>query len=336
MKRKSVLVLIVLIAMVLVGIGAMTARASSHREAPLISEMPKVDGTDFYMFNSYEPGRAGFVTLVADYIPLEDPFGGPNYFELDPAALYEILIDNDGDAQEEITFQFRFTNTRKDIALDINGAKVAIPLINAGPVPGGLNVVETYTVDVVRGDRRTGTKQPITNAKGGGSVFTKPVDNIGEKSIADYAAYAATSVYDINIPGCTTPGSRLFVGQRKDPFVVNLGETFDLINYAHPIALTPADRSQRTGFPRRQERHVVNPGGSRQLPDRGRQASRDRGLDHGEPAPGTGAEPVPGSGQIQGGRRRLHPGFAPGQPLGQRVGDWPQGQGPLQRQPTQG
>ncbi len=243
MKRKSVLVLIVLIAMVLVGIGAMTARASSHREAPLISEMPKVDGTDFYMFNSYEPGRAGFVTLVADYIPLEDPFGGPNYFELDPAALYEILIDNDGDAQEEITFQFRFTNTRKDIALDINGAKVAIPLINAGPVPGGLNVVETYTVDVVRGDRRTGTKQPITNAKGGGSVFTKPVDNIGEKSIADYAAYAATSVYDINIPGCTTPGSRLFVGQRKDPFVVNLGETFDLINYAHPIALTPADEA---------------------------------------------------------------------------------------------
>lgn len=56
------------------------ARASSHREAPLITTMPKVDGADFYMFNSYEPGRAGFVTIVADYQPLEDPFAGPNYY----------------------------------------------------------------------------------------------------------------------------------------------------------------------------------------------------------------------------------------------------------------
>ena len=116
-------------------------------------------------------------------------------------------------------------------------------MINDAPVPGGLNVDETYKVNIVRGDRRTGTKQPITNASGGGAVFTKPVDNIGQKSIADYAAYAANFVYNINIPGCSTPGSRLFVGQRKDPFVVNLGETFDLINYAHPIALSPADES---------------------------------------------------------------------------------------------
>ena len=136
MKRKSVLLLI---AFERDGGGRrperLIARASSHREAPLITEMPKVDGTDFYMFNSYEPGRAGFVTIVADYIPLQDSYGGPNYFELDPAALYEILIDNDGDAQEEITFQFRFKNTRKDIALDINGTTVAIPLINARRYP---------------------------------------------------------------------------------------------------------------------------------------------------------------------------------------------------------
>lgn len=244
MRRKSVWLLILLSAMVLTAARAVVARASSHREAPLITEMPKVDGTDFYMFNSYEPGRAGFVTIVADYIPLQDSYGGPNYFELDPAALYEILIDNDGDAQEEITFQFRFKNTRKDIALDINGTKVAIPLINVAPVPGGLNTTENYTVDVVRGDRRTGKKQSLTNAKGGSAVFTKPVDNIGQKSIADYAAYAANFVYDVNIPGCATPGSRLFVGQRKDPFVVNLGETFDLINIAHVIAANAADESR--------------------------------------------------------------------------------------------
>ena len=84
--------------------------ASSHREAPNITRMPVLDSTDFYVFNSYENGRAGFVTLIADYIPLQDAYGGPNYFALDPSALYEIHIDNDGDAREDLTFQFRFTN----------------------------------------------------------------------------------------------------------------------------------------------------------------------------------------------------------------------------------
>src|ERR1039458_8378019 len=66
--------------------------ASSHREAPFITTRPKVDGTDFYMFNSYEAGRPGFVTLIANYLPLQDPQGGPNYFFLDDNALYEISI----------------------------------------------------------------------------------------------------------------------------------------------------------------------------------------------------------------------------------------------------
>jgi Domain of unknown function (DUF4331) len=234
----------VLGALLVVAGGAVIARASSHREAPLITELPKVDGTDFYMFNSYETGRSGFVTLVANYQPLQDPFGGPNYFEMDPTALYEILIDNDGDAQEDITFQFRFNNTNKNISLNVNGKSVAVPLVNVGPVPGkpgNLNVVESYTVNIVRGDRRYGVAQPITNAKTGSGVFIKPTDNIGEKSFPDYAAYASQFIYNINIPGCKVPGSRLFVGQRKDSFVVNLGETFDLINYAHPVALTLAD-----------------------------------------------------------------------------------------------
>ena len=68
------------------------AQASSHREAPLITEMPKVDGTDFYMFSSYETGRSDYVTLIANYLPLQDPYGGPNYFALDPGAQYEILM----------------------------------------------------------------------------------------------------------------------------------------------------------------------------------------------------------------------------------------------------
>jgi hypothetical protein len=245
-KPIPALLLTLLSAALLLGGTPLIARASSHREAPLITEMPKVDGTDFYMFRSYQPGRASFVTIVADYLPLQDAFGGPNYFEMDPDALYEIMIDNDGDAREEITFQFRFTNTRKNIALDVGGSEVAVPLVNVGPVSASganLNVIETYTVNIVRGDRRSGKSAPITNANTGSAVFTKPVDNIGMKSIADYAGYAANFIYEINIPGCSTPGSRLFVGQRKDPFVVDLGETFDLINIKKPIALSPADES---------------------------------------------------------------------------------------------
>ena len=66
--------------------GLLPAHASSHREAPLITQMPKVDGTDFYMFNSYEAGRSGYVTLIANYVPLQDAYGGPNFFTLDPDA----------------------------------------------------------------------------------------------------------------------------------------------------------------------------------------------------------------------------------------------------------
>jgi hypothetical protein len=83
-------------------------------------------------------------------------------------------------------------------------------------------------VDIVRSDRRKGSRQEITNVNGGARNFAKPLDNVGTKTIADYAAYAAAHVYDINIPGCSA--GRMFVGQRKDPFVVNLGEIFDLIN----------------------------------------------------------------------------------------------------------
>ena len=73
--------------------GAAAVQASSHREAPFITQMPKVDGTDFYMFRSYEPGREDYVTLIANYQPLQDPYGGPNYFALDQKALYEIHIE---------------------------------------------------------------------------------------------------------------------------------------------------------------------------------------------------------------------------------------------------
>jgi len=237
MKRKGVLLPGLMAAALCAAILHPAAQASSHREAPFITKHPKIDATDFYMFRSYEPGREAFVTLIADYVPLQDPQAGPNYFAMDPDALYEIHVDNNGDAREDLTFQFRFQNTNKDTKLTVGGKQVAIPLvINGGPIDGpnaaGLNVRETYTVNVVRGDRRSGTRTAVTGMNGA-ATFDKPVDNIGNKSIPNYAAYAARHVYQVNIPGCGTP-ARMFVGQRKDPFVVNLGETFDLINIKAP------------------------------------------------------------------------------------------------------
>jgi len=220
------------------------AFASSHREAPNITRFPTVDATDFYMFDSYESGRAGYVTILANYIPLQDAYGGPNYFALDPAALYEIKIDNNGDAVEDLTFQFQFTNTLANggagITLPIGPAgstqNVAVPLKNVGPISAAssanLNFIQTYTLTLVTGPARTGTATPITNAANGSATFTKPMDYIGQKSFgsdAGYAAYAAQYIYNITIPGCTSAG-RVFVGQRKDPFVVNLGEVFDLVD----------------------------------------------------------------------------------------------------------
>ena len=109
------------------------------------------------MFRSYEPGREGYVTLVADYLPLQAPYGGPNYFKLDPNAIYEIHVTNNGGAVENITFQFRFQNTLDDNQFTVGGKKVSIPLAQNGsgdvstPDSSALNVHETYSLCVYYG-----------------------------------------------------------------------------------------------------------------------------------------------------------------------------------------
>ena len=232
-----------LAAAIVAAAGSAAALASSHREAPFITTAPKVDGTDLYMFMSYEAGRDGYVTLIANYQPLQAPYGGPNYFKMDPNALYEIHVDNNGDAKEDISFQFRFQNRLNSVALPVGGKNVAIPLTQAGQVTDlrspALNVTETYSVDVVRGDRRSGARASVTNAAGGSKVFDKPVDNIGTKTIADYAGYAAKHVYSVNVPGCNMP-AKMFVGQRKEAFAVNLGTIFDLVNAPVAVITDPA------------------------------------------------------------------------------------------------
>lgn len=226
-------------------LGASLSQASSHREAPFITEVPKVDGTDFYMFRSYETGREDFVTLIANYLPLQDAYGGPNYFDLDEDAIYEIHIDNDGNAVEDLTFRFEPSDVFNDIQLSVGdtGAEemVSVPLKNIGDATadGNVQASQEYSVKVIRGDRRTGTVQTATNATTGMNTFDKPLDNIGGKSFADYAGYADGHIYGINIPGCSING-KVFVGQRKEAFAVNLGEIFDLVN-TNPLGARDAE-----------------------------------------------------------------------------------------------
>jgi hypothetical protein len=236
-------------------VAAGSAMASSHREAPFITGSPKVDGTDFYMFRSYEGvaangsgGRSDYVTLLANYQPLQSPYGGPNYFQLDPNALYEIHVDNNGDAVEDVTFQFRFKNNLKSIPLTIGSASVPIPLIQAGAVANlndaNLNVNETYDVKVIRGERRKTDGTAVFKTTGGSATLEKPVDYIGTKTIADYPAYAAKHIHTVTIPGCPAgkDQGKVFVGQRQEGFAVNLGTVFDLVNAPASVLLDPANK----------------------------------------------------------------------------------------------
>jgi hypothetical protein len=212
--------------------------ASSHREAPFVTEHPKIDSTDVYLFRSYEPGRSNFVTVLANYQPLQGGYGGPNYFYLDPEAIYEIHFDTDGNAVEDLTFQFKFNNLFKNIALTVGGASVPVPLVQVGQITGTApdandavkNLIESYTVGVIRGPRRATAPVLATGASNTvPTVFRKPLDNIGSKTFTNYAGYADSHIFPITIPGCVEAG-RVFVGQRKDGFLVPLGEVFDLIN----------------------------------------------------------------------------------------------------------
>jgi hypothetical protein len=229
MKCK-LLALAVASATMLLGTGS--AVASSHREAPLVAQTPKVDGTDFYMFRSYEAGRGDYTTFIANYAPLQDAYGGPNFFPLDDKAMYAIHIDNNGDALGDLSFEFRFTNSYQSLTIPVNGQDVAVPLSNIGQIGSTptsndnvKNLIETYQIQV----RRPGSASFAQNLSAGGNRFRKPLDNIGNKSLPAYAAYADAHIYNMSFRGCAGQ-ARVFVGQRKDGFGVALGKVFDLVN----------------------------------------------------------------------------------------------------------
>ncbi|MGF1509705.1 MAG: DUF4331 domain-containing protein [Myxococcota bacterium] len=244
-----------------------SSHASSHGEAPFVKGFPKIDNTDFYMFRSYEPGREDFVTILANYWPLQPEYGGPTYFMMDPEALYEIHVDNDGDNVEDLTFQFKFTNTLANegdgLAVPVGppGAEemVAVPLRNIGPISSGdtsnLNGQESYRMWVVEGDRRTGNRTPITEDGSDNAEFIKPYDFIGTKTFgspAGYEDYADDFIFEIDVPvddaDCSAP-ARVFVGQRAEAFFINLGRIFDLVNIVPIEGDSAPGAGDGAGFP---------------------------------------------------------------------------------------
>jgi hypothetical protein len=178
---------------------------SSHREAPAISKDPVADSTDLYAFVS--PDRAGTVTLIANYIPLEGPDAGPNFFEFGDDVLYYIHIDNDGDGRPNVTYEFRFET------------RITNPntfLYNVGPITSlpspNWNRPQFYSVTRVVDGARTVL----------GSDLPCPPCNVGVRSTPSYGSLALSAVNSL------AGGRRVFAGQRQDGFYVDLGSIFDL------------------------------------------------------------------------------------------------------------
>lgn len=196
-------------------LGGVPASASSHREAPQITEDPTVDCTDVYSFVS--PDKPDTVTLIANYIPLEEPSGGPNYYKFSDTALYEVHIDNDGDAIEDITFRFEFTTTTRNAGTFLYNTG-PITVAPSGDDYDGLNVVQRYKITRIDGDRRRGRVTVL-----GAGLLVAPT-NVGPKSIPNYDALATAAVHTLS------DGTQVFCGPRDDPFYIFLGAAFDLLN----------------------------------------------------------------------------------------------------------
>jgi hypothetical protein len=177
---------------------------SSHREAPEISKDPVADSTDVYAFVS--PDAPGTVTLIANYVPLQLPSGGPNFYEFGDDVLYEIHIDNNGDGRADISYQFRFRTTVRNPGTFLYNTGAITSLTDPH-----WNRVQTYDVAVVSG----GSQSTL------GTGLPCPPCNIGPLSTPDYASLAAAAVNHLN-------GISVFAGQRAEAFYVDLGAIFDL------------------------------------------------------------------------------------------------------------
>jgi hypothetical protein len=209
--------------------GPSSARASSHSEAPLISQDPRADNTDLYAF--VDPNDTSKVTMIANYIPLEAPASGPNFYSFDDSVLYQIAIDNTGDGVPDIGYQFRFTTQTRNPNTFLYGT---------GPITSldstSWNRPQTYTVTLVHFNKHgdvqpAGPNGPVVL----GTNVPTPPDNVGPRTTPNYDSLASAAVTDLG------NGVKVFAGQRDDPFFVDLGSIFDLggLRPFNPFHLLP-------------------------------------------------------------------------------------------------
>jgi hypothetical protein len=208
-KRLSLLATLFAAALV----AAALSFGSSHREAPNTSQDPTADDTDVYAFTADD--APGSLTVVANWIPFEDPAGGPNFYNFDPKAHYYVNVDNTGDGRYDIRYQFAF----KTKVVNKNSFAAATPTVDSLNDPN-LNVRQSYTVtrEVYKKGKKRSEKVIARNL---------PVvpSNIGPKTMPNYDALAAQGIKPLS------GGGKVFAGQRDDPFFVDLGQTFDSINF---------------------------------------------------------------------------------------------------------
>jgi hypothetical protein len=217
--------------------------AASHREAPLIANDPTADNTDFYAFRSWT--NPSNVVFILNTIPLQEPGGGPNYFNFGDDVLYQISVDTNGNGQDDLSYEIRFKTELRDAlaGLELPLSYVALPPITAldGPGSDGLILRQSYTVTQIRGHNRVDLSTK--------TMFAVP-SNVGPLTMPNYEALAAQGIYTL------ANGGKVFVGQRDETFYLDLGAAFDTLNFRRtPPVLTPAEDAN----------DAVNPFGNDQL-----------------------------------------------------------------------
>src|SRR4051795_8602598 len=217
-------------ALVAAAIAVPLSFGSSHREAPLTSIDPTADDTDLYAFTANDAPSA--LTVVANWIPFEDPAGGPNFYKFDDRAHYYINVDNTGDGAPDIRYQFAF----KTKIGNPNSFLYALPGVSSIN-DSKLNVKQTYTI----------TRELYKNGKERSEkVIARGVpvapNNVGPKTFPNYGAVAAQAIR--SLPG----GGKVFAGQRDDPFFVDLGATFDGINLRNATGNAGGGKDDLAGY----------------------------------------------------------------------------------------
>lgn len=198
-------------------IAVIPASASSHGEAPLISMDRFADNTDTYAFRSVEAGREGFVTLIANYIPLQEPSAGPQWFRFDDSVLYEIKIDNNGDGMEDIIYQYQFTTQTVNNDTILGQASVNVDGVIGSLTDADYNMPQTYTVRRI--ERQQGRRGQLL-----GAGFRTPPANVGPRVTPNYETNLGQPAV-FNLPN----GGKTFAGQRDEYFYIDLG-VFDALN----------------------------------------------------------------------------------------------------------